>query len=499
VTTTGWLLPAGRLRRMQAVGFLCSSALAVAGVGAGAVPKTGAKDVIANELHLLVLRQSVGARTACTIVSFFALFGLLAAWTVVGRNLAHCSRRDVLVLCLTWALPLLVAPPLFSADIYAYAGQGHLVVNDIDPYRYGPGDFEPTSKWSFNVDGVWRFSPAPYGPLWLWLTGQAVGIPENHLVVSIYLIRGLAVIGFGLLAWGVLNLAQRMDVPPERALWLVLLNPLLLLHGLAGAHNDVLMIGLLTAGLTVAARHQGLRGVAAGSVLVTLAILIKAPAIVALPFVPLLAVWQHRRWVPVVLAAATAGLVAEAIAVATGLGWGWVSVLAHQGERPSIWSGAWGVRRAAANAAGLIFGEGTQEVVDKTVEGLLLAALAILLVSLWLRALRGRVDPVTGVGAALLGVFVLSFSVQPWYLLWGLVPLATTSSRRRAALLAAASGAVTLYLLPGGRSWIRPPWFGVPDLVALLVGVAFVMWFDQPTRRHAALGEAPRYAEVAAE
>ena len=495
MSTTSWLLPAGRLRRVQVLGFLCASALAVAGVGAGAVPKTGAKDVIAGELHLLALRQSLGWRTACTVVSFFALFGLLGAWTVIGRNLAQCSRRDVLVLGVSWALPLLVAPPLFSADIYAYAGQGHLVVNHLDPYLYGPGDFEPTSKWSFNVDGVWRFSPAPYGPLWLWLTGLAVGIPENHLVVSIYLLRGLAVLGFLLMAWAVVRLAARAGIPSQRALWLTVLNPLLLLHGLAGAHNDVLMIGLMAVGLTVTASHPGLRGIAAGTALVTLAVLIKAPAVVALPFVPLLAGWQQRRWIPLAVGAVTAAAVAEAVALSTGLGWGWVSVLGHQGERPSVWSVAWGLRRAASSTADLLIGAGASDVVDKTVQGLFLAGLALLLVGLWLRALRSRLDPVTGAGLALLGVFGLSFSAQPWYLAWGLVLLACTSTQRRAALLAASSGALCLYLLPGGRSWIGPPLYGLPVVLALLAGLAFARWFTRP----APVDAAPAgYAEVAA-
>ena len=475
---------------------MCTSALAVAGVGAGALPRTGAKDVIAGELHLLSLRQTTFGRVACTVVSFFALLGLLGAWTLVGRALGRFSSRQLLVLCASWALPLLVAPPLFSADIYAYAGQGHLVVNHFNPYLYGPGVFEPTSKWSFNMDGVWRFSPAPYGPLWLWLTGQAVGIPENHLVVSIYLIRGLAVVGFALMAWSVLRLSRRIGRPAERALWLTLLNPLLLLHGVAGSHNDILMIGLLMAGLTVAATHPGLRGLLAGTTLVTLAVVIKAPAIVALPFVPLLAGQRERRWVQLTLTAVTAGAVAEGVAAATGLGWGWVDVLSRQGERPALASLAWGVRRASSATAGALFGTSAGDVVDTGVEVLFFALLAVVLVGLWVRALHGNLDPVTGAGLALLAVFVLSFSVQPWYLAWGLVPLACTSTRRRAALLASSSGALCLYLLPGGRSWIRPPLYGVPVLLALVVGLAVMRWFATPSSPAA---ETPGYAEVAAE
>jgi len=439
------------------------------------------QDVIAAELHLLFLRDSSGARLACTIVSFGALLGLLGAWALVGRGLARFSSRQLLVLAISWALPLLVAPPLFSGDIYAYVGQGHLVVNHIDPYIYGPGDYEPTSKWSYNVDGVWRFSPAPYGPLWLWLTAQAVGIPENHLVVSIYLIRGLAVVGFVLMAWAVVRLARIMGIPAQRALWLTLLNPLLLLHGLPGSHNDILMIGLMMTGLAVAASHRSLRGVAAGSALVTLAVMIKAPAIVALPFVPLLAGRGERRWVQIAITAVTAGALAEGVAAATRLGWGWVSVLGDQGERPALASLAWGVRKAATSTTHALLGSSASDTVDTGVEALCLALLAVALIGTWLLAFAGRLEPLTAAGVALLSVFFLSFSVQPWYLAWGLVPLACTSSPRRAAFLASFSGALCLYLLPGGRSWIRPPLYGVPVLLALLVSVAVMRWFANPT------------------
>ena len=301
MNATGWLLPAGVLRRAQLIGLASTSTLAIAGTITGAIVRPGSKDAIASELHLLALRENSAARTICATASYLALLGLLVSWAVIGRHLRELSSRQVLMVVATWALPLVVAPPLFSADIYAYAGQGHLVANHIDPYLYGPGDYEPTSKWSNPVDGVWRFSPAPYGPLWLWLTGLAVGLPGNHLVVSLYLIRGLAVVGLAILAWSLARLAEATGTPPQRALWLVVCNPLVLLHGVAGAHNDLLMLGLMAAGLMVARRRPDLRGLALAAVLVTLAALVKAPALVALPFVPLVSVIARPRWLMIAM------------------------------------------------------------------------------------------------------------------------------------------------------------------------------------------------------
>ncbi len=494
MNATGWLLPAGALRRAQLIGFASTATLAIAGVGAGAVVKPTSTDAIASKLHLMVLRDDHDLRTLCATLSYLALVGLLLSWALIGRRLRELTTGQVLVLVATWALPLLVSPPLFSADIYAYAGQGHLVVNHVDPYVFGPGGYEPTSKWSSNIDGVWQYSPAPYGPLWLWLAGLAVGVPgDNHLVVSIYLIRGLAVVGLALLAWSLKRLSDATGVPPQRALWLVVCNPLVLLHGVAGAHNDLLMLGLMATGLMVARRRPDLLGLALASALVTLAALIKAPALIALPFVPLVSVLPRPRWLTLALTGVTSAVTAVGVTAATGLGWGWLGVLGDQGGRPSLWSLAWGLRRLLANAGSLISPQ-VRDTVDTVVMVALTALLGVLLVALWGRALVRRTSALTAAGVALLLVFCLSFSEQPWYLAWALTPLAVTHSRRRTAFLAGFSGALCIYLAPGGRAWIRPPWFGVPVLIAALIGLAVARWMLPADESEA---PEPGYAEVA--
>ena len=86
-------------------------------------------------------------------------------------------------------------------------------------------------------------------------------------------------LGVLLLGWGLLRLAP----VPGRALWLGVANPLVLVHLVSGGHNDALMVGLLVAGLAVAPR-----ALLPAAALVTLAALVKVPALAGLAFLPLL-------------------------------------------------------------------------------------------------------------------------------------------------------------------------------------------------------------------
>src|ERR1035437_2937021 len=91
----------------------------------------------------------------------------------------------------------------------------------------------------------------------------------------------VAVIGLALLAWGVPALAHAAGRNSTLAFTVAVMNPLVLLVRLGGAHNDVLMLGLLVLGCTVAARRHPLAGLACCA----LAAEIKAPALIAALFI----------------------------------------------------------------------------------------------------------------------------------------------------------------------------------------------------------------------
>jgi hypothetical protein len=363
------------------------------------------------------------------------------ALLVVGwwQLLSAPSGAVVRAACL-WSVPLLVAPPLFSRDVYAYAGQARLVLVGLDPYTHGPAD--APGPLADEVDAVWSEAPSPYGPVFLRLAAGVVRVTGEHPLAAAYGLRLLAIVGLALLTWGLPRLAP---AHPARALWLGLANPLLLLHGVGGAHNDLLMLGLLVAGLSC--------GPVLGAVLITLAALIKVPAAAGLVLLPLL---SDRRLRAAGIVAATS--VVTAVVCSIGLGGGWVSTLDAGSARRSLLS----VSTGAGTAVGAV---GVAHAL-----GLALAAVVAAVV-LW-RA--DRLGAVRALGLALLVIVVLSPTVQPWYLLWGLVLLAPVATDREVRALAVASAVVCLLVLPSGRHVIRPPLFGVP--MVLVAAAAFAAW-----------------------
>ena len=117
------------------------------------------------------LLGSIGSdNTHPPIYAIAAVYGgmilLTRVWIGLLRQLsAHrgVPVRRVVIVVVIWALPLLVAPPLFSRDVYSYAGQGEMVSHHIDPYVYGTGVLGST-PFSTMPDSVWTNTPSPYGP-----------------------------------------------------------------------------------------------------------------------------------------------------------------------------------------------------------------------------------------------------------------------------------------------------------------------------------------------
>ncbi|KJY38122.1 hypothetical protein VR46_29670, partial [Streptomyces sp. NRRL S-444] len=101
---------------------------------------------------------------------------------------------------------------------------------------------------------------------------------EHHTVAAVLGMRAVALMGLGLIVWGMGRLASGWGGGEAGALWAAVLNPLALVHLVGGAHNEALMIGLTLAGLVAFRRGRWVLG----TVVLTSAVLVKVPAAVAL-------------------------------------------------------------------------------------------------------------------------------------------------------------------------------------------------------------------------
>ncbi|MBY8840750.1 polyprenol phosphomannose-dependent alpha 1,6 mannosyltransferase MptB [Streptomyces sp. SP2-10] len=432
------------LRSCQVLGLAGTAFLALGGETAGALP---VRDLLAP----------ASVRAALGLVGvYFGVVLLIAAWVLLGRLVRGPQPpgpRALLLVLAVWAAPLLLAPPLFSRDVYSYLAQGAMVDSHMDVYADGPDRLGgPLAE---EVAPMWRHTGAPYGPAFLALASALSALTHGELPAGLLGMRLIALLGVALMAMALPRLARLSGADPAAALWLGALNPLVLLHLVAGAHNDALMLGLLGLGLVAAGRRP-----AVGAVLVTLAALVKAPAALGLLAVVALRVRSGRPPLPAVLTTAVAAAATTVAATAVaGTGYGWIGAL----DTP-VSSHNWALTSLLGRATGALLtrlGSGLAPLAVPAWHLFGLAATAVAVLLIWVR-LRPR--PVYALGLSLLTVAVFGPAIRPWYVLWGLFLVAaaapSTSVRHRVAALA---GVLALTVLPSG---------GPADLGQLVLAVS---------------------------
>ncbi|NKQ26945.1 polyprenol phosphomannose-dependent alpha 1,6 mannosyltransferase MptB [Streptomyces galbus] len=447
------------LRRCQVLGLGGTACLALGGETAGALP---ARELLAPS----------SPRAALGLVGVYCgLVLLTAAWALLGRLVGGADRpspRALTLVLAVWAAPLLLAPPLFSRDVYSYLAQGAMVDAHLDVYAHGPARLG--GPLADEVAPLWQHTRAPYGPVFLALAAALSGLTGGDLPAGLLGMRLVALLGVALMAAALPRLARQCGADPSAALWLGVLNPLVLLHLVAGAHNDALMLGLLGVGLVAALGRRP----ALGTVLVTLAALVKAPAVLGLAAVLVVQLRTGRRPVPAVLT--TVGAAAATTVAATaaaGTGYGWIGALGTPVSAQN-----WAFTGLLGRATRALLEPPGSDPAPRAVpagHALGLVVTAGLLAVIWWR-LRPR--PVYALGLSLAAVAAFGPAIRPWYALWGLFLVAaaapSTSVRHRTAAVA---GVLALAVLPDGGP------AGADQLVLAVSGGALavvVLWQARP-------------------
>ena len=444
--------------RPALLGLLGAALIALGGLGAGS---TRQHDPLLESLHLSWLRFGHGV-VVSTIVLWGGVALMLAAWLWLGRRIVDCRPVSEYTMIATtgfWLAPLLLSVPLFSRDTYSYLAQGALLRDGFDPYVVGP--IENPNSLLDNVSPIWTTTTAPYGPAFILVAKFVTRIVGDDVVAGTMLLRLCMLPGLALLIWAAPRVARHVGANGAVALWICVLNPLVIVHLMGGVHNEMLMVGLMMAGiaLTFARRHV------AGAALIAVAVAVKATAILALPFM----VWVWMRHLNgnrfrafVIASAASLATFVAVFAILSGLagvGLGWLTALAGS-VRIINWLT---IPTALANLASTIGGSFTAVNFYAVLEVTRLVGIAIILVSLpllWWRFRHDDREALQGIVWAMVVVVLFVPAALPWYYTWPLaVVSALAQSRAAIALIAGFSTWIMVIFKPDGShgmySWLH--------------------------------------------
>ncbi len=459
------------------LGLAGSVLLATMAIGAGGILVT---DPLITGGPLSWIRYGHG-RDLATVALYLGVGMIVWAWVRLGRDVlaGTATVRHVQVAGAVWIAPMLLSPPLFTRDVYSYLGQGALALHGLDPYQFGPSKLPP-GPIADNVHYSWQTTPAPYGPLSILIAKTVNWLTGEDTIAGVIGMRLVLLAGLGLLVLALPRLADQLGGNRAVTLWLVVANPMTVVHLVGGPHNDLLMIGLLAVGTLLVLQRWHVAGIA----LVTVAMAVKAPAGVALPF--LVWIWASRlpgdRGAQLLRAGvgslAVFATVFTGVTMLSGVGLGWIPAL----NAPSLivnWM-------SLPTAAGELVHAVTSPVHDVSsgpfirVCRLLGSGVFLVIVARqWWLARDGGPEALRRAAIALLWSALLAPATMPWYLTWALV-LAAALPWRRSQLAWAVAGSTWLVLAtyPTGESAFNSWLYQIGTVAVSLVAATALLHRD---------------------
>ncbi len=396
-----------------------------------------------------------------------AIVAMYLAYAVVLKGSVTVRPRWILAAILAVHVIFIFSPPLALTDVFNYINYGRMEwVHHLNPYTTIP-ILEPHDDPSYALSN-WHQLLSPYGPVFTMLTFIVVplGVAASFWVLKVV----LAVASLATLAL-VYKCARLLGRDPVWAVAFVGLNPIVLVWGLGGDHNDFLMMFcivlafylLLRARESERARPQrqsprewllpaspALLG--AGAAFVVAAGL-KASAAVLIPVVLAGLLSYRRALVQVLVGMALGGIVVGAL-----------SLLAFGLHIPDLSTQSRLVTsESVPNLIGLAIGGGGE---TETLHKVMTAALIVSVLACCWYAWSPRRKPGDGVpagiaertivacGWASVALLVTLSWVLPWYVLW-VLPLAALSRSRwlRGAALAVGVYLIIAWAPASGRLW----------------------------------------------
>ena len=174
------------------------------------------------------------------------------------------------------------------------------------------------------------------------------------------------------------------------------------------------------------------------------------------------------------------GVVLVAVCFGTGLGFGWFGATFNTPGLVRSWISPTAELANLDGVLGIALGLGNHTNALVPILGALgyLVAIGITVKFLW-DSFKWRYRPIIGLGVSLGAVMILQINLQPWYVLWAVIPLAAAAGTSRFRVAATVISAALPFLLPptgstfDGRPYVLPFAYAAA-IVVTLAGVLVV-------------------------
>ena len=373
-------------------------------------------------------------------VTLVVAYGGFAALMLALHRWAALPAWPVLLAGGALLIVAMVQPPIESGDVWSYASYGRMIAAHHDsPWTHVPANY-PHDPYTDRVVHFWRHTPSVYGPVF--------AVPAAGVMAVAGTNASVARLGFQLLA--ALSVAAALWLVGRETHWnptaiaILTVNPLVPICVVNAGHNDA-WVGLLLLGAVLLATRR--RWAWAG-VLVAAAAMIKVTALLA---VVALGVWALRRSGP----RAAAVLAGSAALVCSALVWlsGGTDVV-----RAMRWN-SWRMTSGNlwARSRDWIFSEvGGPRRVDEVRLATLAIVVTVALAGYLVSRHRRASHPALLVGLTVLAYALGSAYVWPWYVAWGLIPLALCPRAPTTRLLVTVGALLELGAVPYVRFTSAP-------------------------------------------
>lgn len=185
------------------------------------------------------------------------------------KKVFYCYLGLNIVLSIMW--------PVSSTDIFSYIYQGRILsIYHSNPYLATYQQFQSDAFYHL-VANMWESKAAPYGPLFIIISGLLTWLGKINLFLSLYLFKAVFVGANLLTAYLVYKISNL------KTFYLYAFNPLVIFEFVINGHNDVLVLLGCVLSIYFLSKKQTLKNYILAVFFLVLSTLIKLTTIIFWP------------------------------------------------------------------------------------------------------------------------------------------------------------------------------------------------------------------------